>query len=233
MTQSAHIGIVACSAEGASLCYRTICAEGTALLGPHAHPEVSLHSASLAEYVKCLDEGNIQGVADLMLRSARKLAAAGADFLICPDNTIHQAFELVQTVSPKPWLHIAEVVASAAAARGYRKLGLTGTKWLVSSEVYPEKLHAQGLACLRPTDAERDEIGTLIMEELVYGDFQPKTVATFQRVIQSLKDRGCDAVVLGCTEIPLIIDDSNSPLPTLDSTRLLARAALQRAVSVQ
>jgi aspartate racemase len=203
------------------------------MLGPHAHPEVSLHSASLADYVSCLDEMNLQGVADLMLDSAKKLAAAGADFLVCPDNTIHQAFSLVEPVSPLPWLHIAEVVASEAATRGHRKLGLTGTQWLVSSDVYPEKLQAKGLECVRPSDADRDEIGHLIMEELVYGLLKPATVLRFQQVIQGLKDQGCDAVILGCTEIPLIIDDNNSPLPTLDSTRLLARAALLKAVSAR
>jgi aspartate racemase len=233
MPPPAHIGIVACSAEGAALCYRTICAEGSAMLGPHAHPEVSLHSTSLADYVSCLGEKNLQGLADLMLNSAKKLAAAGADFLVCPDNTIHQAFPLVEPVSPLPWLHIAEVVASEAATRGYRKLGLTGTKWLVSSEVYPEKLQAKGVECVRPSDADRDEIGHLIMEELVYGVLKPATVLRFQQVIQGLKDQGCDAVILGCTEIPLIIDDNNSPLPTLDSTRLLARAALLKAVNAR
>jgi aspartate racemase len=225
-----HIGIVACSAEGAALCYRTICAEGAAVLGPHAHPEVSLHTASLADYVRYLDASDLRGVAELMLLSARKLAAAGADFLICPDNTIHQAFSLIAPASPLPWLHIAEVVASEAAARGYRRLGLTGTRWLVSSEVYPEKLRVRGLECVRPTDAERDEMGRLIMDELVYGVFRSETVAFFQAVIRGLRVRGCDAVILGCTEIPLIIDEQNSPLPTLDSTRLLARAALRKAV---
>jgi aspartate racemase len=230
VSSARHIGIVACSAEGAALCYRTICAEGAALLGPHAHPEVSLHSASLADYVHCLEAKDLGGVADLMLSSAKKLAAAGADFLICPDNTIHQAFSLVAPSSPLPWLHIAEVVASEAVARGYRRLGLTGTRWLVSSEVYPERLGARGIECVRPTDADRDEVGRLIMDELVYGVFRPETVARFQQAIHALQHRGCDAVVLGCTEIPLIINDKNSPLPTLDSTRLLARAALHRAV---
>ncbi|GAB2601580.1 aspartate/glutamate racemase family protein [Ramlibacter solisilvae] len=225
-----HIGIVACSAEGAALCYRTLCAEGAALLGPHAHPEVSLHGASLAEYVRCLDGNDLAGIAQLMLASARKLAAAGADFLICPDNSIHQAFPLVAPASPLPWLHIAETVASEAAARGYRRLGITGTRWLVASEVYPEKLQQRGLTCVRPSDAERDEMGRLIMDELVNGIFRPDTVAYFQKVIAGLQAQGCDAVVLGCTEIPLIISDRNSPIPTLDSTRLLARAALRRAV---
>jgi aspartate racemase len=226
-----HIGIVGCSAEGAALCYRTICTEGAQLLGPHAHPEVSMHTPSLADYVHCLNAGDLQGVGDLMLASAHKLAAAGADFLVCPDNTIHQAFDYVAARSPLPWLHIAEVVAVQAAARGYRRLGLTGTRWLVDSAVYPDKLAALGLAFARPTEQERVEINRIIMDELVCGVIKPEGVAYFQQVIQRLKDKeGCDAVVLGCTEIPLIISDVNSALPTLDSTRLLARAALQRAV---
>lgn len=229
---TAHIGIVACSAEGAALCYRTVCVEGAALLGPHAHPEVSMHTHPLADYMECIYRGDWQGVADLMLSSAGKLAAIGADFLICPDNTIHQAMPLVAPRSPLPWLHIAEAVAAKAAERGFRRLAVTGTRWLVDSEVYPDKLAARGLAAVRPGMAERDEINRIIMDELVYGVFKPESVAAFQRIIARMqREEGCDAVVLGCTEIPLIIDDSNSVLPTLDSTRLLARAALARAVA--
>jgi aspartate racemase len=224
------VGIVACSAEGAALCYRTICAEGAALLGPHAHPEVAMHSHSLADYVRCLEQGDLQGVAGLMLSSARKLAAAGAQFLVCPDNTIHQALHLVEPHSPLPWLHIARVVADEAAARGFCRLGITGTGWLVDSDVYPQALSARGLAFERPTQEERDATHRVIMEELVNGILREEGVATFQRVYARMKQSGCDAVVLGCTEIPLIINDANSPLPTLDSTRLLARAALRRAV---
>jgi len=227
--RSQHIGIVGCSAEGAALCYRTVCAEGARLLGPHAHPEVSMHTPSFAAYVDCLDRGDLPGVAELMLVSATKLAGIGADFLICPDNTIHQAFSYVEPRSPRPWLHIAEVVAEEAAARGFRRLGLTGTRWLVDSSVYPEKLTVRGLEFLRPSSAERDEIHRIIMDELVAGVFKPEGVAFFQGVIERMKAQGCDAVVLGCTEIPLIVSDANSPLPTLDSTRLLARAALRKA----
>lgn len=226
-----HIGIVGCSAEGAALCYRTLCAEGGALLGRHAHPEISMHTHSLADYVECLDRNDLQGVGELMLSSARKLAKAGADFLICPDNTIHQAFSIIQSRSPLPWLHIAEVVASEASTRRYKRLGLTGTRWLVDSEVYAEILEAQGLQCVRPSIHERDVISDIIMGELVHGVFNPESTECFIDVIRGLKAQGCDAVILGCTEIPLIIDDLNSPLPTLDSTRLLARAALQRAIN--
>lgn len=225
-----HIGIVACSAEGPSLCYRTICAEAADRLGPHAHPEISIHAYSLAEYLTHINRGNLQGVAELMLASANKLAKAGADFLICPVNTIHAAFPLVAPHSPLPWLHIADVVADEAVRRGFRRVGLTGTRWLVESEVYPEKLTAKGLDYRRPNDAERQEINRIIMDELVNGVFKPDAVVYFQRVIDRMRHEGCDAVVLGCTEIPLIMNDSNSSLPTLDSTRLLARAALGRAV---
>lgn len=225
-----HIGIVACSAEGAALCYRTICSEAPELLGPHTHPEVSMHTPSFSEYVERLDRDDRAGVADLMLDSANRLAQIGADFLICPDNTIHDALPLIVKRSPKPWLHIAEVVAAEASRRDFRRLGLTGTRWLVESEVYPTQLERLGLEYVRPTEDERAEIDRIIMQELVYGQFKPEAVAYFQQVIKRFQADSCDAVVLGCTEIPLIINDENAPLPTLDSTRLLARAALRRAI---
>jgi aspartate racemase len=228
MTQ--HIGIVACSAEGAALCYRTICVEGAEYLGAHAHPEVSMNTPSLADTMACIYRDDWKSVGEIMLGCAEKLAKIGADFLICPDNTIHQAMPHVLPRSPLPWLHIAEVAAEEAVRRGFRRLALTGTKWLVESAVYPEKLAARGLEVTRPAAAEREEINRIIMDELVCSVFKPEQVAYFQRVIGRLKDEGCDAVVLGCTEIPLIMSDTNSPLPTLDSTRLLARAALRRAV---
>ncbi|HEY3928380.1 MAG TPA: amino acid racemase [Candidatus Koribacter sp.] len=227
---SQHIGIVACSAEGAALCYRTICVEGAQLLGPHNHPEVSLHTNSLADYMRFVERGDMQGVASLMLSSAHKLAKIGAEFLICPDNTIHAAMAYVLPNSPLPWLHIAEQVTKHAVHRGFRKVAITGTRWLVESEVYPEKLAARGVEYLRPSAEERAEINRIIFDELVYGVFKPEAIAYFQKVILRMKGEGCDAVVLGCTEIPLIMNDGNSPLPVLDSTRLLARAALRRAV---
>jgi aspartate racemase len=225
-----HIGIVACSAEGAALCYRTICVEGAQFLGVHDHPEVSMHTYSLAQYMKCVYRGDWPGAGELMLSSANKLAAIGADFLICPDNTLHQALPHVESRSPLPWLNIADVVADRAVERGFRRLGLTGTRWLVESAIYPEKLAARGLECVRPNAAEREEINRIIMDELVNGVVQHDAVTCLQRVINRMKGEGCDGVILGCTEIPLIINDSNSPLPTLDSTRLLARAALGRAM---
>ena len=224
-----HIGIVACSFEGAGLCYRTLCLEAEPLLGKHAHPEITLHNHSLGAYQPHIERGDWLAVGALMLDSATKLARAGADFVICPDNTIHQGLPSIEARSPLPWLHIAAVVAEEAQARGFRRIGILGTKWLVASEVYPEQLRARGLAWMRPSDDEREEINRIIMEELVRGIVRPEGIAYHQRVMARMRQDGCDAVVLGCTEIPLIMNDGNSPLPTLDSTRLLARAALRSA----
>ena len=218
-----HIGIAACSAEGAALCYRTICVEGAQLMGGHAHPEVSMHTPSLEEYMQRIYRGDWEGVGEMMLASASKLQKMGCDFVICPDNTLHQALPYVVPRSPLPWLHIADAVMAEAAARGYRRVGLSGTRWLMEGPVYPKEL-------LRPEPAEREEMNRVIMDELVCGVFKPEAVEFFRRVFGRMKDAGCNAVVLGCTEIPLIMSDANSPLPTLDSTRLLARAALRRAL---
>lgn len=228
-----HIGIIGVSAEGAALCYRTICVEGEKFLGTHGHPEVSMHTFSLSDYMHPIEAGDWAQVGELMLASANKLATMGADFLICPDNTVHQAMPYIESRLPLPFLHIADVSAQYAVENGYQKLGLTGTQWLVESEVYPEKLSARGLDYVRPNLSEREGIANIIMSELIYGEIKSESVGYFQQVIGRLKDDGCDAVILGCTEIPLIMNDGNSPLPTLDSTRLLARSALRRAVATE
>lgn len=225
-----HVGIVGCSAEGAALCYRHIVHEGERLLGPYRHPEISMHTLPLSDYVGCIDRNDWQGVGALMLESVRRLAAAGAAFVICPDNTIHQALPLIRAQSPLPWLHIAEVVAQEARRNGWQRIGLLGTRWLVQSEVYPQALAAQGLSWVHPTDGEIEEGHRIIMDELVKNVFRPQAVDHYAAVMHRMKDRGCDAVVLGCTEIPLVMNEENSPLPPLDSTRLLARAAVLRAV---
>jgi aspartate racemase len=226
-----HIGIVACSAEGAALCYRTICTEAPARMGRHTHPEVTMHTHSLAEYMECVYRDDWQGVANLMLSSAHKLAKSGVEFLICPDNTIHRAFHLVAPHSPLPWLHIVEEVAAEARQRGFRKLAVTGTKYTMEGPVYPEKLSACGIEHLMPNADERSRIDAIVMNELVNGIFSDDSRKYLQQVIGRLSHEGCDAVVLGCTEIPLLIDDRSSPLPTLDSTRILARAAIRKALA--
>jgi aspartate racemase len=228
---SKHIGIVACSAEGAALCYRTICMEGTALLGRHAHPEVTMHTFSLSEYMRYIEKGDWENVADLMLSSVSKLAKVGADFAICPDNTIHQAFDLVVKESPIPWLHIAEEVIAEAKRKEYKCLGVLGTRYLMEGPVYPSKITATGIEYMIPEAKDRERISQIIFDELINARFTSEALVYFKGVINELKNKGCDAVILGCTEIPLLVTQENSSLPVLDSTRLLARAALKKAIS--
>jgi aspartate racemase len=229
MEKPKHIGIVAVSAEGAALCYLTICVEGAKLFGRHNHPELTMHNFPLADHMRYIEHDQWEEVGKLVLASAEKLCGAGADFLICPDNTEHQAIDLIRDRSPLPWLHIAEEVAAVAAERGFRRLLLLGTRYLMEGPVYPPKLRARGIEHVLPEAPSRERINSAIFDELVYGRFEDATRAYFVQVIQEHKQRGCDAVVLGCTEIPLLISERDSPLPTLDSTRLLARAALREA----
>ena len=225
-----HIGIVACSAEGAALCYRTICLESQELMGEDCYPEIMLHNHCLGEYMKGIITGDWKEVARLMLDSTWRVANAGAHFAVCPDNTIHQAFPLVEAETPIPWLHIARVVGEEAQRQGYTKLGILGTRYLMEGPVYPDALAPLGIECLLPDDRDRQRINTIIFHELVKGRLLKRSRLYFNQVMEELKALGAQAAVLGCTEIPLIIDPQTAPLPTLDSTRLLARAAIRRAL---
>ena len=224
-----HIGIVAVSAEGAALCYRTICAEGASLFGRHAHPEISMHTYPLADYMRHIEADQWQDVASMLDSSAAKLHQLGADLLICPDNTVHQGLDLIRDASPLPWLHIAEEVGNVAVERGFRRLLILGTKYLMEGPVYPRKLHPRGIATDIPPANRRTQIDGFIFDELVYGQLKDTTRSAFTEIIAEGRQQGNDAVVLGCTEIPLIVAERDSSLPTLDSTRILARAALRDA----
>jgi aspartate racemase len=226
-----HVGIVAVSAEGAALCYRTICVEGAARFGRHGHPPVTMHTYPLAEYMRPIEVDRWDEVGRMMLDSAGKVVAAGADFLICPDNTAHQGLDLVRAQSPAPWLHIAEEVAAVAEQRGFRRLGILGTRYLMTGPVYPAKLEPKGIGFEIPGASDRERIDDIIFDELVQGRFEDTSRRYVRGVIEQLAARGCDAVVLGCTEIPLLISQDDSPLPVIDSTRTLARAALREAAA--
>ncbi len=225
-----HIGIVAGSAEGAALCYRTICLEAPAFMGEHNHPEITMNSLPMAEHMPHIRANDWEAVGGLMAASAQRVARAGADFAICPDNTYHQAFKYLIPQSPIPWLHIAGTVAEEARRQGYRRLGILGTKYLAEGPVYPEALEEVGIESEIPDEEDRDRINEIIFKELVNGVFAEASRLYLNEVAGKLKARGCDAVVLGCTEIPLIVRPDDAPLPTLDSTRLLARAALMRSL---
>lgn len=225
-----HIGIIACSAEGASLCYRTICTEAPAMMGrPYAHPEITMHTPSLARYVAALEAGEWGKVGALMSHSADILCAAGAEILICPDNTIHQALGTMDPF-PVPFISIADAVTNEAEARGFTRVGLMGTRWLVESAVYPDALERAGISLRIPELPARRAVDRAIMDELVEGRLDGSAREVSLNVISTLAEAGCEAVILGCTELPLVLGAVEAGLPTLDSTQLLARAALRAAI---
>lgn len=232
MSNAKHIGIVAVSAEGAALCYQTICSASSEYMGPHNHPEVSLHTFPLSDHVKLLDGNDLKGLARLMDNSAEKLISIGAEIIICPDNTNHLAFDYLKTTQQIPWLHIAREVASQAHTAGFTKLGLLGTRYLTESQVYPHALQEYGITYTTGTEQDREMVHNIIFNELVYGIITHESLQKLTSIITDFQSQGCEAVILGCTEIPLIVNDENSPLPTLDSTRILARSALKTAITI-
>ncbi len=230
ISKSKHIGIIGCSYEGAALCYKTICNKGSAYLGEHAHPEVSLNTRPLSEYMEFIYMDDWNGVAELMIYSANKLISIGAEILICPDNTIHQSLPIAKQKILTPWLHIAEEVLNEAKRKNFKNIGLLGTKYLMDGPVYREKCRDYEIDFKIPEVDQRDRINSIIFEELVNGIINNDSKEYLLKVINDLKSQGCDSVVLGCTEIPLIIFPGESALPTLDSTRILARAVLKKAI---
>lgn len=225
-----HIGILAHSAEGATLCYRTAWLEGVARMGAHNHPEITLTGVAMHHAMPMWEAGDLAGLRALFMRDAAKLAAAGADFFVLPDNTAHIALESPGEPFPLPCLHIGEVVAAQAANDGRRKIGILGTEWTMAGPVYPGALGRRGLRWAIPAPEDRATIHRIIFEELCLGEFRDDSRAAYVAIIGKLKAEGCDAVALVCTEIPLLVTAELSPLPVLDSTRLLAKAAVDVAL---
>ncbi len=225
-----HIGIVASSSEGASLCYRTICLEASAYMGEHNHPEITMSSVPLAEHLTYIKSADWIGLAKSMAYAANKLADAGADFVICPDNTNHLAFHQLSQFTDMPFMHIAEAVMLEATQKKYQKIGILGTKFLMEGMLYQNYMEPYDLTGIIPEEDDRKTVNRIIFEELVKGKVLAPSQLQLIEIINKLKDQHCDAVILGCTELPLIIDSQNAPIPPLDSTRLLARAALKKAV---
>jgi aspartate racemase len=224
-----HLGILAHSAEGAALCFRAFCQEGFRELGPDDHPDVTLDLIALARSMPSWDAGDHDAVRAILAESVRRLAAAGATFFACPDNTAHMALERPGDDLAIPGLHIAQVVAGRAARDGRRRVGVLGTRYTMDGPVYPRELAARGIEAVVPDAADRARVHEIIFAELVNGVVTEESRREYARIIERLAGRGCDAVALVCTEIPLLVTPDVSPLPTLDSTRLLARAAFEAA----
>lgn len=225
-----HIGIVACSAEGAALCYQDICRAASVVVAKHDHPRITMDSIPLAHWMPAFDAADYRAIAQIMLESVRLLARAGADFAICPDNSAHLAWEHVQAETPIPWLHIATAVGEEARTRKYRKIGVLGTRYIMRSPLYPQALAALGIETAIPEGEDAETVDRIIFDELVDAVIKDESRRKYHRIISRLAGRGCDAVALAGTEVPLLIRPQDSPIPTLDSTRLLAQAALREAI---
>ncbi|PYY23497.1 MAG: aspartate racemase [Acidobacteria bacterium] len=227
-----NIGIVACSAEGAALCYRTIAQAAEPYLGEYNHPTVTLHSIAMSQWMPAFNAGDYRGVGELMLRSAKVVAEAGADFAICPDNSCHLSWAYFIDRSPIPWLHIGDVVAQEAQRKASKKAGLLGTRFTMTGPMYRDAFRRHSIDVLPPEPEDQQMIDEVIWSELVHGSFPETSRLRYNQVISRLKKKGCDSVILGCTEIPLLVRPDDCPLPTLDSTRLLAHAAAEYAIGV-
>ncbi len=225
-----HLGILAHSAEGAALCFRAFCQEGFGELGPHEHPDVTMDCIALARSMPAWDEGDYASIRATLSVSVQRLARASADFFVCPANTAHMALERPGEDLALPGLHIAEVVADRAALDGRRRVGVLGTRYVMDSPLYPRAFARCGIASEVPEADDRRIINEMIFEELVNGVFTPRSRRECVRIIEQLAARDCDAVAFVCTEIPLLVTPAASPLPVLDSTRLLARAAFDVAL---
>jgi len=225
-----HVGILAHSCEGAALCYRTMCLEGVDRLGPHQHPEITLSGRGMAEVLDDWERGDLPTLRAFFGQDMEKLTAAGCDFFVCPDNTAHIALESQGEPFPIPCLHIGEVVANEAESAGRKKVGILGTKYTMTGPVYPGALGRRGIGWAVPDEADRKIVDDIIFGELCLGTFTDESRGAYVRIIEKLAAEGCDAVALVCTEIPLLITEEVSPLPILDSTRLLAKAAVEVAI---
>ena len=231
MKQMLHIGILAHSADGAALCFLEMVREASRRLGVHHHPEITLSIQPMGPALDRYESHDLHSVRAYLAATAHRLAGGGCDFFVCPDNTAHIALELTGDPLPLPGLHIGAIVAERAQADGRKRVGLLGTKWTMAGPVYPAAFAQRDIEMRAPSAGDRVLLDRIIFEELCQGRLTDAARSEYLRVIAALRDDGCDAVALCCTEIPLLITPGISPLPTLDSTRLLAHAAVDCAIA--
>jgi aspartate racemase len=195
------------------------------------HPNIVMSAVPMALSLPGWEGDDHSIVAKFLSQGVQQVADAGADFYICPDNTAHIVLERIAEDLPLPGLHIAEVVCHEITSRGWKRVGLLGTRWTMTGPVYEKALRERGLERLIPDVRTMEQLNSAIFDELCQAIFNAGATDLFLRAIEDLKSRGAECVILGCTEIPLIVTPENSALPPLDSTRLLAKYAVREAVS--
>ncbi len=225
-----HIGIVAASPEGSAFCYRRIGRRVSEIEVAAHRPTVTLHNLPFTTYIEKLNAGDWEGISMMLAESAHALHTAGADFCILPDNALHHAVPMAEHRSPIPFLNMIDLVAETVKTNGCRTLGLIGTKFVTFGSTYQTALGLRGMHLLVPDESGVEEIDRIIFAEAVYGRVRPASRNRVLDAISGLADRGCDALILGCSEASLIMAVEDSPLPVVDPVELLAEAAVQKAM---
>ncbi len=199
-------------------------------LGGLHSAKLILYSVEFDEIEKCQSCGDWQRSADILSDAAKKLELAGADFLLICTNTMHKVYPQIQAQVTIPILHIADATADALASDGVTKVALLGTRYTMQEDFYKSKLVARGFEVLVPEQADIDEVNRIIFEELCVGTLKETSRKTFSRIIDTLKARGAQAVILGCTEIGLLVKQEHASLPLYDTTVIHASRAAEKAM---
>ena len=196
----------------------------------HEHPAVSLHNEPLALYLDAVRSDDWHRVGELMRKSAEQLRDLGAQVIICPDNAVQHATYLAQ-VEGAEWLPMPDLVAERVLAAELKTVGIIGTRMVTGGSTYQTALGVRGVQVLAPEPEEIDRLDEIIFGELIYGHFRPESRRIMLGVIEHLAGRGCDAVILGCSEAPLIVHPESSPVPVFDATDILAEGAIRRSLA--
>lgn len=227
-----HIGIVGVSPEGAALFYREISRQANRLMPPSEQPRISLHNEPLASYIDAIRKDDWHAVGKLLRKSAEILARCGAEFCLTPDNAVQHAIQLAEVGSAIPWLTMTDLVAQSLAKDGRRLVGVIGTRMVTRSSTYQTPLGLKGVRLLTPNDDEVELLEQVIYGELIFGTARPESQAAILGVIRNLAAAGCEGVILGASEVPLVVTAENSVLPIYNPAEILAEVSIRRALSV-
>ena len=226
-----RIGILGgMSPESTVAYYEYITRTYTERFGDYGYPEVLIYSVSFQPYVDWPNQDRWDLVADGLSQAAQKLVAAGADLILIATNTMHLVFDEVQARVEVPMLSLLDATAEAILARGFHTVGLLGTRFTMEKGFYQDALARQGISTLVPDADDREYVHRVIYDELVAGKIRDESRAGYVAVIRKLAERGAGGIILGCTEIPLLVDEASAGIPLFDTTQIHAEAALTYAI---
>ena len=228
-----QIGIVAVSPEGAALCYQQLFRHAASILSPENHPIVSMHNIPLAHYVHAVRNDDWRLVGTLLRQSADILASNGAEFCFTPDNAVQHSVHLAEVGSPIPWMKMTQAVADRIQTDQRSTIGVIGTKYVTTGSVYQTDLGMRGIKIVRPEDQDAERLDQIIFDELVFGIRNKSSQSEMLEIVNRLADRGCEGIILGCSEAPMMIDDENCPLPIYNASDIMAEDAIRFACGIE